>query len=195
MHLYYKFRNYLNASIVRSDKFAFDPEQASFALKKVLPARMVFPYDFGFLHETLSEDGDPIDLLLRMDEPAFSGYAVRACLIGVIEGEQLDGKKRVRNDPLLAVAGANHMYANIKSFKASLDRHLPHALLHTTRAINGLEGFNSMALSCWRNSVCYFNTKGSGSCSYPGLDTPTPIFHSPCHDPYRLQRNNESHRS
>jgi inorganic pyrophosphatase len=99
------------------NKFAFDPEQGIFALKKVLPAGMVFPYDFGFLPQTLAEDGDPIDVLLLMDEPAFSGCAVRARLIGVIEGEQLDGKKPVRNDRLLAVAEANHMYANIKSLK------------------------------------------------------------------------------
>jgi inorganic pyrophosphatase len=97
------------------NKFAFDPEQGIFALKKVLPAGMVFPYDFGFLPQTLAEDGDPIDVLLLMDEPAFCGCAVRARLIGVIEGEQLDGKKTVRNDRLLAVAEANHMYANIKS--------------------------------------------------------------------------------
>jgi hypothetical protein len=31
------------------NKFAFDPDQGIFALKKVLPAGMVFPYDFGFL--------------------------------------------------------------------------------------------------------------------------------------------------
>jgi inorganic pyrophosphatase len=99
------------------NKFAFDPEQGIFALKKVLPAGMVFPYDFGFLPQTLAEDGDPIDVLLLMDEPAFSGCAVRARLIGVIEGEQLDGKKTVRNDRLLAVAEANHMYANIKSLE------------------------------------------------------------------------------
>jgi inorganic pyrophosphatase len=35
-------------------------------------------------------------------------------LIGVIEGEQLDGKKKIRNDRLVAVADANHMYANVR---------------------------------------------------------------------------------
>ena len=75
---------------------------------------MVFPYDFGFLPQTIADDGDPIDVLLLMDEPAFAGCAVRARLIGVIEGEQLDGKKKVRNDRLVAVAEANHMYANIR---------------------------------------------------------------------------------
>jgi inorganic pyrophosphatase len=45
---------------------------------------------------------------------AFPGCAVPARLIGVIEGEQVDGKKRIRNDRLVAVAEANHMYANVK---------------------------------------------------------------------------------
>lgn len=99
------------------NKFAFDADQRIFSLKKVLPAGMVFPYDFGFLPRTLAPDGDPIDVLLLMDEPAFPGCAVRARLIGVIEGEQLDGKKRIRNDRLVAVADANHMYANIRRLK------------------------------------------------------------------------------
>ena len=99
------------------NKFAFDPKQEIFALKKVLPAGMTFPYDFGFLPKTIAPDGDPIDVLLLMDEPAFPGIAVRARLIGIIEGEQLDGKKRIRNDRLVAVAEANHMYANIKRLK------------------------------------------------------------------------------
>ena len=58
------------------NKFAFDPDQGIFALKKVLPAGMVFPYDFGFLPQTIADDGDPIDVLLLMDEPAFTGCAV-----------------------------------------------------------------------------------------------------------------------
>jgi inorganic pyrophosphatase len=99
------------------NKFAYDPDQGIFAVKKVLPAGMVFPYDFGFLPRTIAPDGDPIDVLLLMDEPAFPGCAVKARLIGVIEGEQLDGKKKIRNDRLVAVAEMNHMYANIRKLK------------------------------------------------------------------------------
>jgi inorganic pyrophosphatase len=96
------------------NKFAFDEKQNIFVVKKVLPAGMAFPYDFGFLPRTLAPDGDPIDVLLLMDEPAFPGIAVRAHLIGIIEGEQIDGKKRIRNDRLLAVAEMNHEYAYLK---------------------------------------------------------------------------------
>lgn len=99
------------------NKFAFDREQKVFVLRKVLPAGMTFPYDFGFIPQTLAEDGDPIDVLLLMDEPAFPGIAVRARLIGVIEGEQKENGKTVRNDRLLAVAQANHLYANIRTLE------------------------------------------------------------------------------
>ena len=96
------------------NKFAYDAKQNIFVVKKVLPAGMTFPYDFGFLPRTLAPDGDPIDVLLLMDEPAFPGIAVRARLIGIIEGEQTDGKKKIRNDRLIAVAEVNHEYAYLK---------------------------------------------------------------------------------
>jgi len=96
------------------NKFAFDAKQNIFTVKAVLPAGMSFPYDFGFLPRTLAADGDPIDVLLLMDEPAFPGIAVRARLIGIIEGEQTSGKKKIRNDRLIAVAEMNHEYAYLK---------------------------------------------------------------------------------
>lgn len=85
---------------------------------------MDFPYDFGFLPRTLAPDGDAIDVLLLMDEPAFPGCPVKSRLIGVIEGEQIDGKKRIRNDRLVAIAEANHMYANIRKLKDLPDQFL-----------------------------------------------------------------------
>jgi inorganic pyrophosphatase len=104
------------------NKYSFDPDQEIFSLKKVLPAGMVFPYDFGFLPRTLADDNDPIDVLVLMDEPAFPGCLIRARLIGVIRGDQVDGKKRIRNDRLLAIAEATHMYADIKKLD-DLPRH------------------------------------------------------------------------
>ncbi|HEX4068348.1 MAG TPA: inorganic diphosphatase [Acidobacteriaceae bacterium] len=96
------------------NKFAYDPDQAVFSLKAVLPAGMAFPYDFGFLPRTIAPDGDALDVLLLMDEPAYPGIAVPARLIGVIEGEQIVGKKKIRNDRLVAVADATHRYAKIR---------------------------------------------------------------------------------
>jgi hypothetical protein len=67
------------------NKYAFDPEERIFALKKVLPAGMAFPYDFGFVPSTRGGDGDPLDVLVLMDEPAFPGCKITCRVIGVIE--------------------------------------------------------------------------------------------------------------
>jgi inorganic pyrophosphatase len=99
------------------NKYSFDDQQKIFVLKSALPAGMVFPYDFGFLPRTLADDGDPIDVLVLMDEPAFPGCALMARLIGVIEGEQTAHHQTTRNDRLLAVADTAHMWANIQSIK------------------------------------------------------------------------------
>ena len=42
------------------NKYAFDAQEKVFRLKKVLPAGMAFPYDFGFVPRTEADDGDPI---------------------------------------------------------------------------------------------------------------------------------------
>jgi inorganic pyrophosphatase len=96
------------------NKYAFDPEERAFGLKKVLPAGMAFPYDFGFIPSTKGGDGDPVDVLVLMDEPAFPGCLVRCRLIGVIEGEQGDGKKTERNDRVVAIEIKNHSWADIR---------------------------------------------------------------------------------
>jgi inorganic pyrophosphatase len=99
------------------NKYGYDPERGIFVLRKVLPEGMVFPHDFGFLPRTKADDGDPIDVLLLMDVPAFPGCLVPSRLIGVIEGEQVDGKKKVRNDRLVAVAELSHAYKDWKRLK------------------------------------------------------------------------------
>ncbi|PYY13776.1 MAG: inorganic pyrophosphatase [Acidobacteria bacterium] len=99
------------------NKYAFDPKQRTFKLKKVLPEGMVFPHDFGFIPSTKAEDGDPLDVLILMDQPAFPGCMVEARLVGVIEAEQSENGHTQRNDRLIAVCNASHTHSNIKSVK------------------------------------------------------------------------------
>jgi inorganic pyrophosphatase len=97
------------------NKFAYDPDEHIFELKKVLPMGMAFPYDFGFVPSTEADDGDPIDVLVLMDEPAFPGCLLKCRPIGVIEGEQGDKKDKVRNDRIVAVQQDAHSWAEIKT--------------------------------------------------------------------------------
>jgi len=97
------------------NKYSWDPDQQVFALKKVLPEGMAFPHDFGFIPSTKGEDGDPIDVLVLMDQPVFTGCLVKTRLIGVIEGRQREKGKSERNDRLLAVAESSHTHSDINS--------------------------------------------------------------------------------
>jgi inorganic pyrophosphatase len=97
------------------NKFAFNSEEHIFELKKVLPAGMAFPYDFGFVPSTEADDGDPVDVLVLMDEAAFPGCALTCRAVGVIEGEQVGKKGKVRNDRIVAVEQDAHSWADIKT--------------------------------------------------------------------------------
>ena len=98
------------------NKFAFNVKEHVFELKKVLPAGMAFPYDFGFVPCTEAEDGDPVDVLVLMDEPAFPGCVLTCRPIGVIQGEEVGKKKKkTRNDRIIAVEKDAHSWADIKT--------------------------------------------------------------------------------
>lgn len=109
------------------NKFAFDRDEHIFELKKVLPAGMAFPYDFGFVPSTEADDGDPIDVLVLMDEPAFPGCVLKCRVIGVIEGEQFDKKDKERNDRIIAIEQDAHSFADIKQMK-DLGKHFQEEL-------------------------------------------------------------------
>ena len=55
------------------NKFDYDPEAELFGLGGLLPAGLSFPYDFGFIPSTLGDDGDPLDVMIFMEEPAHVG--------------------------------------------------------------------------------------------------------------------------
>jgi inorganic pyrophosphatase len=96
------------------NKFKYDPDLGAYRLNTVLPEGMVFPYDFGFVPCTKAQDGDPVDVLLLMDIPAFPGIVVESRIVGVIEAEQSEDGKKTRNDRVVAVAKDSRVHSDIK---------------------------------------------------------------------------------
>ena len=64
------------------NKFAFDFDRRACILKTVLAKGLRFPFDFGSIPGTVADDGGPLDALVLMDEPAFTGCLVETRLIG-----------------------------------------------------------------------------------------------------------------
>jgi inorganic pyrophosphatase len=86
-------------------------------LKKVLPVDMEFSYNFGFVSSTLAAGGDPMDVLVVMDEPAFPACLMKCRVLGIIEGVQGNGKDKQRNDRIIAIEKDNHSYTYIKQVR------------------------------------------------------------------------------
>jgi inorganic pyrophosphatase len=97
------------------NKYRYDEKLKMFQLHSLLPVGAVFPFDFGFIPSTCGEDGDPLDVLLLMEEPAPGAFLVPARLIGVIEAVQSDGDEKLRNDRLIAVSAASHTHEKVES--------------------------------------------------------------------------------
>jgi len=96
----------------RRNKFDYDEDRHVSMLGGLLPEGMAFPFDFGFIPSTRGDDGDPLDAMVLMDEPAHVGCLIEVRIIGVIEAVQIEKKKRTVNNRLLGVAV--HSYSHEK---------------------------------------------------------------------------------
>jgi inorganic pyrophosphatase len=119
------------------NKYAYDADYGCFRLRKVLPEGTAFPLHFGFIPQTEADDGDPVDVLVLMDQKTFPGCLVECRVIGVIEGIQKEkGQKPERNDRIIAVP------CDQKSIKtiSDLGREWLDDLIHFFQYYNKREG-------------------------------------------------------
>jgi inorganic pyrophosphatase len=80
------------------NKYYFNEDYGIFKLGSVIAEGLAWPYDYGFIPQTLGDDGDPLDVLFLSDAPTFTGCLSDARLIGIIRLLK-NGKE---NDRLLA---------------------------------------------------------------------------------------------
>lgn len=95
------------------NKFTYDQDSGLFKLSKIFPPGVTFPFEFGFIPNTKAQDGDPFDVILLTDDSLFAGCLIEGRVIGVIEAEQHDEGKLIRNDRVIAVSVESHLYENI----------------------------------------------------------------------------------
>lgn len=84
-------------------KYKFDPETNRFRVKKLLPAGLAFPYDFGFIPDTKGDDGDPLDVLIFAEDPFLPGSIIECQIIGAIKAKQISDGATFRNDRIIAM--------------------------------------------------------------------------------------------
>src|SRR5690242_21727951 len=82
------------------NKYEYDKKLHVFRLDRNLFSPVHYPGDYGFFPQTLSTDGDPLDVLILVDTPSFPGCLIEVRPIGMLE--MLD--QGVKDEKILAVA-------------------------------------------------------------------------------------------
>lgn len=67
----------------RRSKFEVDKKTGMMRLDRYLYSSSHYPGDYGFIPQTLAEDGDALDILIMVHEPTFSGCLIQARVLGV----------------------------------------------------------------------------------------------------------------
>lgn len=95
------------------NKYEYDKDLQAFALDRVLYSSVQYPYDYGFVPNTLADDGDPLDGMVIIDQPTFPGCIIAARPIGMLE--MIDGGDR--DEKILCVPDKDPRYAKVRSLQ------------------------------------------------------------------------------
>lgn len=118
-----------------TNKFEYDKELHVFKLDRNLHSPVHYPGDYGFIPSTLSDDGDPLDVLVLVPSPTFPGCIQEVRPIGLLE--MLD--QGVLDEKVLAVGKHNPRYANVWNH-TDVYPHMLKEITHFFSVYKDLEG-------------------------------------------------------
>jgi inorganic pyrophosphatase len=104
-----------------TNKYEYDKQLHVFRLDRNLYSPVHYPGDYGFIPSTLSEDGDPLDVLVLVDAPSFTGCVMTVRPIGALRMIDQDSE----DEKILAVGLNNPIYENVNGYRELY----PHLLL------------------------------------------------------------------
>jgi len=91
-------------------KYEVDHETGRIRLDRYLYTSMVYPTDYGFITDTLGDDGDPLDAMVLLPEPLFPGVELAARAVGMFRMTDEAGG----DDKVLCVPAGDHRWDQIQ---------------------------------------------------------------------------------
>ena len=92
------------------NKYEVDHKTGRIRLDRMLFTATRYPADYGFIDDTLGEDGDPLDALVLLEEPTFPGCVVQARAIGMFRmRDEMGG-----DDKVICVAAKDVRMENVR---------------------------------------------------------------------------------
>nr|MBN2277353.1 inorganic diphosphatase [candidate division Zixibacteria bacterium] len=102
------------------NRYEYDPVRKMICFDRMLFSAVHYPSDYGFIIDTLAEDGDPLDALVLVWEPTFPGCLIEARPVGVFKMWDEKGS----DEKILCVPINDPMWNNIME----LEQVPPHLL-------------------------------------------------------------------
>jgi inorganic pyrophosphatase len=119
----------------RRSKFEVDKRTGLMKLDRYLYSSSHYPGDYGFIPQTLAEDGDALDILVMVNEPTFSGCLIETHVVGLFR--MVD---RGRPDyKVLGVPNTDPLFEHIKGLD-DVPRHFLREVEHFFATYKQLEG-------------------------------------------------------
>ncbi len=107
------------------NKYEIDKETGMIALDRVMHSAQDYPFDYGFVPQTLFDDGDALDVVLITTYPLFPGILVKARPIAIMEMTDSGD----RDDKVVAVPVDDPRFADIKDL-ADINKHFIKEMTH-----------------------------------------------------------------
>ncbi len=107
------------------NKYEIDKETGLIALDRVLHTAQQYPFDYGFVPQTLWDDGDALDVILLTTQPLMPGILVHARPIAVLP--MVDGGEK--DEKILAVPVSDPRFADMNDL-ADVNKHTLKEIAH-----------------------------------------------------------------
>lgn len=122
-------------------KFEFDKKTGLIRLDRYLFSASHYPGDYGFIPQTLAEDHDPLDILVMVNEPTFSGCLIETRVVGLFRM-----RDRGQNDyKILGVPNSDPLFAHLQDL-ADVPPHFLREVEHFFSTYKQLEGVKTESL-------------------------------------------------
>jgi inorganic pyrophosphatase len=119
------------------NKFEFDKETGAIRLDRVLYSSIHYPGDYGLIPQTYYDDGDPLDILVMVNEPTFPSCIIQARPIGLFRMTDRDQP----DDKILAVPATDPLFRDYNNI-TDIPQHFLHEVAHFFAVYKDLEGIS-----------------------------------------------------
>lgn len=127
------------------NKYEYDYEKKMIRYDRMIFSSMHYPSDYGFVPETLAEDGDALDALVLVSEPTFPGCIIETHPIGLFRMRDEKGP----DAKLICVPVSDPVWSKITSLE-EMNPHLLKEIEHFFQVYKDLEK-KKVGIEGWEN--------------------------------------------